>query len=95
MNTRNTQFASFAKLLLKEMMEEEFGQLNVNAFDTGKLANLEEVIARRAYDLAYHVMSETTVGMAAHNESSELARQENIRYIPDLTHWPDEVHDEH
>jgi hypothetical protein len=59
---RDTQFAGFAKALLLEMIEEEFGQLNVNALDTGIISDLEKIIAQRAYDLAKHVSFYTDDG---------------------------------
>ena len=90
MSARDTQFAGFAKLVVEDLrLHGGFPMRPVNRSEVRPL--IERIIARRAYDLAYHVMSETTVGMAAENEGGELSRQENIDAIPDLTHWPEEV----
>lgn len=87
---RETQFATFAKLLLKEMIEEEFGQLNVNALATGSIADLEQLIAKRAYDLSQHTVGYTLeylyeCGMRTPG-SMNLSIQPSI---PDMTTLPE------
>ena len=80
-NPRNTQFAGFAKLLMKDL----------DAVSTTTYANLgkareayELAIARRAYDLAMHVIEHTDPEICGEYDAPES----KIRFVPDLTEWP-------
>lgn len=65
-NPRDTQFAGFAALVLKEI-DDAIGRQTKEALEHGlsgkdekRFANeLGVIIARRAYDLALHVVNET------------------------------------
>jgi hypothetical protein len=85
---RDTQFAGFAKALWDELPDVPDDHFQVNAYDDWSTA-CEKILTQRAYDFAYHVRSEVSIGIAAENEDGELARRENMRYIPDLAELPE------
>ena len=86
MNKRDTKFAGFAKAVVQECMSVHDGAMDASDWWQEQA---QKIIAQRAYDLAFHVMSSTSVGLAAENEGGELSRKENMRYIPDMTEWPE------
>lgn len=88
--SEETQFAGFAALLYEELANAAPVYLD-GVIRRGQLsrAQCEQIIARRAYDLAYHTLSHTTQGMAADCESiSQIA--ETVASIPDMTTWPED-----
>ena len=76
--SRDTQFAGFAARLLQELLDQG-AYVAISEWATGgDSLKSEQLIARRAYDLACHVADETT-GSA------------NISHVPDMRHWPEET----
>jgi hypothetical protein len=69
---RDTHFQGFARLLLTELQAEDYDISPTNDFAI-------EHIAKRAYDLAYHVLDNI---WEVHNPEVLLER------TPDLTEWP-------
>ncbi len=72
MSDRNTHFQGFARLLLTELQAEEYVISPTNDYAI-------EHIAKRAYDLAYHVLDNI---WEVHNPEALLER------TSDLTEWP-------
>lgn len=95
---RDTQFAGFAKLLLSEMLTQtQWNGMDFNSDDTEEVEKYSAIIARRAYDLSLHVMSHLTE-LEPHriiltDEEQQAYLIETLDGVPDLTHWPEEVHD--
>jgi|SRR5450631_199730 len=57
MSTRETQFAGFAKLLLKEMLAQtQWNGMDFNSDDTEEVEKYSAIIAQRAYDLVEHAL---------------------------------------
>ncbi len=82
---RDTHFQSFAKLLWDELVElNKGGYIDVSSvFDDGiDPTNYRLLIAQRAYDLACHVLYETSYGM----DKWDITGRVNA--TPDLTEWP-------
>lgn len=71
-NPRDTQFMGFAKLLVEEIIWKVPATIYPLEIDISD--KLEKLLARRAYDLAHHVVE----NVSAYNMLS----------IPDLTEWP-------
>ena len=101
---RDIQFAVFAKLLFDELYdqfntlrcEEDDGDYegrNKDAEQTRK--NIQENIARRAYDLVNHTIIELSCQDALdfsnpNLDKYEYATNEMVSIIPDMTEWPKE-----
>lgn len=95
MNTRETQFAGFAKALWDELPD-----LNVNsliAFDEWSETS-EKIIAQRAYDLVRHALycdninSAYWPGHPLYGQASDIYEKETaqkVSDIPDLTELPE------
>ncbi len=82
---RDTQFAGFAKLLWDELpIEPEDDELSA-AYDAWSDA-CEQIIARRAYDFAYHVVRK----VIAMECTAEFVIRSELHEVPDLTTWPEE-----
>lgn len=85
-NQRDTQFRDFAKLLWSEI-KDHFGDW-WEADNTNVNNEAQEVIARRAYDLASHIVSSCV------DQEEECRhrcyREELLRDIPDMTELPDQ-----
>jgi hypothetical protein len=80
---RDTQFAGFAALVVEDLrLHGGFPMRPVNRSEVRPL--IERIIARRAYDLVIHTLS---------HECDNNIEHCPIEEIPDLTRWPDEVHD--
>ncbi len=82
MTERDTHFAGFARLLIRELGREAIkpGQDWANLQGAHQL---ERIIARRAYDLAVHVLA-----------NDWAYPTEAIYTIPDLTEWPESPNSE-
>lgn len=82
--SRDTQFAGFAGLLALDIRDSirqlyaEFGLEPDSLLDLN-IHQIEQAIARRAYDFACHVSTATI--LTAHGDMDK---------IPDLTAWPEE-----
>lgn len=84
-NARDTQFQGFAKLLLKELVDDmldEYGFMDREQYESGELASAEEIIAQHAYDLVKYAFEK-----AIDDHDAEIA----ITDVPDMTEWPPEV----
>jgi hypothetical protein len=95
-NARDTQFAGFAKLLLKELLDDildDYGFIGgrENYADLNHdLSICEGIIARRAYDLACHAVGHVSEWNAAEMEVGFKTAQDIVSDIPDMIEWPDE-----
>ena len=74
---RDTQFAGFAKMLWQELYHEIDWQQ-----DSGE--GVEQIIARRAYDLVSHTLLNTGPMML-----DCYSHEEQVAAIPDMTTWPE------
>jgi hypothetical protein len=77
MVSKDTQFAGFAELLLEELLNKRDGMIDTS--DWWK-EQAKVTIARRVYDLACHVSTQTL--LIAHGDMSK---------IPDMTTWTEET----
>lgn len=78
--SRDDQFAGFASRLLQELLDQG-AYVAISEWATGGDSfKSEQLIARRAYDLACHVATHTL--LTAHG---------NMDRIPDMTAWPEET----
>lgn len=81
--SRDTQFAGFVQMLFNEM-KPDLAMLivDIGRKDTATILKTEAIIkqdlARRAYDLVKHAVSETTGST-------------DISHVPDMTTWPEET----
>ncbi len=82
-NERDTHFVGFAKLLREELMNTS--TIYIQDWEESRLAEFEQVIARRAYDLVLISIKE-----ASANDLEYVSAQEKMQYIPDMTEWPEE-----
>ncbi len=89
MTDRDTQFAGFAKLLWREMLDLK-GYIDESdswIYGDNESPEYELLLAQRAYDLAVHVLE--------HADTEEFwggyvqSRPSAVRDIPDLTQWPE------
>ena len=91
MNPRDTQFQGWAKLLLDELLGDwEFGYIDVSRRrEPQECAEMETIMARRAYDLVEHV-----IGNIVPDDLLERTDKKSIAEvacsIPDMTQWPKE-----
>lgn len=88
MSIRDTQFAGFAKALLKEIVDDmldEYGFMNRSHYESGDLNTAEELITRRAYDLV-----ESAVWHALSFDPHEITGKEIIKSVPDMPELPDD-----
>lgn len=83
MNTRETQFAGFAKLLVDNLFNR--GRVWV---DDAHRERWETTIAECAYDLVGHTLSSV-----APIDLDRLSIEELVAKIPDLTMWPEDSPD--
>lgn len=77
-NPREQQFAGFSRLLWEELMDmvrEEITHIEQGA-EMFPDAVYEAIIAKRAYDLAAHVLANV--------------RLTYVKDVPDMTAWPEE-----
>ena len=82
MNERDTHFAGFAKLLWDELLHvHEFGYIEVSDDEEEENVQYQEIIARRAYDLARHFVWHAMGG-------TENAITIIVADVPDMTEWP-------
>lgn len=80
---RDTQFAGFAARLLQELLDQG-AYVAISEWATGGDSfKSEQLIARRAYDLATHIYEHA---INANTADPEIG----LRYIPDLREWPEE-----
>ena len=83
MSERDTHFQNAAKLLWLEINEKGKFNIDMEAPDTDEIVT--RLIARRAYDLAFYVVEQTT----HMNEKIYLIPDSAIlEKIPDFTEWP-------
>jgi hypothetical protein len=83
---RDTQFKGFANALLKELVDDmldEYGFMERSHYEDGDLKTAEELLARRAYDLAQHAIGEFV-------PRSEDSSEEYMKRIPDMAELPDD-----
>ena len=90
MTERDTKFAGFASLLMRELGREAIKPDHDWNSQSGVVA-LEQIIAQRAYDLVDHVLNSLVndhlgIDYDLHHWPNEQLIDE---YIPDLTQWPD------
>lgn len=82
---RNTQFTGFACRLLQELLDQG-AYVAISEWATGgDSAKSEQLIARRAYDFAAHILDAAEVDLCGH------ATPDLVKKIPDLTEWPEEA----
>jgi len=94
-NNRDEQFKGFSKLLLKELLGnalDEYGFIVEREHypDLNHDLNIcEDIIAKRAYDLANHIAMHacklTLDGVAFY-----YGKNDAVHGIPDMTEWPEE-----
>ena len=84
--SRDEQFQGFAKALLEEMVES--GDVYIDAYNEHWRASWEEILARRAYDLAESAAQHALLSLRS--EDSGFATQEIIETIPDMPELPKE-----
>lgn len=80
-NGRDTQFAGFAKVLLREMHEPIADYWREDC---------EQIIARRAYDLACHVIRSQAQGMDLLAMHDPEWMKERVEMVPDMPELPKE-----
>lgn len=88
--SRDDQFAGFAKKLYTEFMN--LGARNPYSVGVQRILSREEVeqiIARRAYDLVGHTFYNTGPMML-----DCYSHEEQVAAIPDMTAWPEETSDD-
>jgi hypothetical protein len=83
MSNRDAQFQNFAKLLMQDLLSEN--RVYANIVEGYGLEESQEIIARRAYDFAQHVLNSFELGDL---ETCD-GRDEILFNIPDLTEWPE------
>jgi hypothetical protein len=92
MSNRDTQFQSFAKLLLDELVADGSIEIDTgwDTEDSKAYDDAQAIIARRAYDLAVHVLN------SQHEISVSASTAEERLYcsIPDMTELPKEQESE-
>lgn len=96
-NVRDTQFANFARLLLKEFWPELltlFSNEPANEVDEIVKKQVEQIIARRVFDLAEHVIKHQH-GSDLDEMKEGLAHFLEVSYpdydrLPDMTAFPDQ-----
>lgn len=87
---RDTQFRGFAKALLNELGDQGFVFEGADDADREQqLECIEQLIARRAYDLACHVIDNVSESQAACREVNFITSEEVVSDIPDLIIVPD------
>lgn len=86
-NSRDTQFAGFAKMLLNDIMRSNAVDIvDVQRFWRDEdIAEVEQIIARRAYDLAHHIIEHVEISAI-----DMLSIDECVERIPDMDEWPEE-----
>jgi hypothetical protein len=82
-NSRDTQFAGFAKLLTDELIKYLTSREGLTLDEIEQ--EWHKVIACRAYDFARHIMNITTEEMAC-----VLFIDDAMKEIPDMIKWPRE-----
>lgn len=85
-NSRDTQFSEFAKLLYDELKSAGYTAENHDPDQSIYREYAIELIARRAYDLATHVLIEVNsadLASSTYDETHFL-----VDTIPDLIEWP-------
>lgn len=80
-NPRDTQFKKFADLLFDELFVD--GDTWVDTINSYWKEEWKETIARRAYDLVVHTLSNTS-----HIDLDRLSEEEHAARIPDMVEWP-------
>ncbi len=81
-NERDTHFKQFA-----EMLFEEFPwsfDICIESSEDGWEERWKQLIARRAYDLVVHTLSNTE-----HINLDRLTEEEHAARIPDMVEWPE------
>jgi hypothetical protein len=80
-SARDTQFRGFAKALVTEITDEV--RVIISPLNTDISDKLEKLIARRAYELAKHVIDNLRA-----NYMEDWKTKQIMPKIPDLTKWP-------
>lgn len=84
MSNRDTQFADFAELLTAEIADT----------DGWNLADVEKLVAQRAYDFAYHVLYCDGIDSSCWNgRASDIYKRETlsrVNALPDMVEWTNE-----
>ena len=89
-NERDIHFQEFAGLLrrdLSEIIDEPLvhSSANFEEFEQ-KVTHLKQIIAHRAYDFAFHVLTH----MPADKRAEYGDVEDCLEHIPDLTEWPEQ-----
>ena len=83
MSDRDTHFLGFSKLLYEELSDTSISLADIESFRQAKY----EIIARRAYDLAVHVIH---MHSAIETRGTILTPAEVIAKMPDMTYGDEE-----
>lgn len=83
MSTRDTQFQSFAREVVKEILGLRWQTVYYR--DPQMLEHYEQIIAHRAYDLVSHTVLNVSI-----SDLDMLSQEECVERIPDLKKWPKE-----
>jgi len=82
-NARDTQFQGFAKALFEELHNSEAVEWFEPRDDHWR-EEWQEIIARRAYDLAFHAIDNSRS-----NDMEDWQTSQIIPYVPDMQYFPD------
>jgi hypothetical protein len=77
MNPRDTQFEDFAKALRDELEALTHGRVHVPS------SEVTQLIARRAYDLVFHVVDNSRA-----NDMEDWETERIMPYVPDMVELP-------
>lgn len=93
-NPHDTQFAGFAKLLLKEI-DDAIGETAKRVKETEILNETElahelgTILAQRAYDLVCYTVRSQAQGIEILCRDDPEYIRERVEVIPDMDKWPD------
>src|SRR5579863_7634182 len=84
---RDTHFQHFAQLLWDEL--DEKGEFNIDMESKRSHEIVTEIIARRAYDFAFHLLMRTTPATGSTiKQFAGLSVPEILARIPVMADWP-------
>ena len=83
---RNEHFQGFAELLWQDLMDVHDGWIDVSdaGLDGEDITHYQQIIAQRAYDLAYHFIESSY----QHKGTFRGEIHQTVKMLPDLTEWP-------
>lgn len=88
-NSRDEQFQGFAKLLLDELLGEA-NYAEINGYDERGIAETQELIARRAYDLVAHSVEFVNKMDMLLLQAGMLSGRQVASHIPDMIEFPED-----